>query len=97
MIRLNQVSSRATTGDLYVGMRINGGFFIFDRSIFDYIHDGEELVREPFERLMGEKELVAYKHEGFWACMDTFKEKQRLIRQGPDDSITAAMLFRAGP
>lgn len=55
---------------------INGGFFIFKKKIFDYIQNGEELVREPFKRLMDEEELIAYKHEGFWACMDTFKEKQ---------------------
>jgi glucose-1-phosphate cytidylyltransferase len=61
----------ANEGDMW----INGGFFIFKRRIFDYIQNGEELVREPFTRLMKGKELVAYKHDGFWACMDTFKEK----------------------
>ncbi len=57
------------------GMWINGGFFAFKQSIFDYIHDGEELVIEPFQRLIQKNELVAYKNQGFWACMDTFKEK----------------------
>jgi glucose-1-phosphate cytidylyltransferase len=55
---------------------INGGFFIFRREIFDYIGDGEELVREPFQRLIQCKQLMACRHEGFWASMDTFKEKQ---------------------
>lgn len=56
------------------GMRVNGGFFIFKKMIFDYIHEGEELVYAPFQRLIAEKQLVAYPYNGFWACMDTFKE-----------------------
>jgi glucose-1-phosphate cytidylyltransferase len=60
------------------GYYMNGGFFIFKQELFDYIKDGEELVYEPFERLISEKQLVAYRHEGFWACMDTFKERQYL-------------------
>jgi glucose-1-phosphate cytidylyltransferase len=55
---------------------INGGFFIFKSEIFDYIRTGEELVIEPFRRLIDERQLVGYKHKGFWACMDTFKEKR---------------------
>src|SRR5258707_1426359 len=55
---------------------INGGFFIFKRTIFDYIRSGDELVEEPFRRLMRDKELIAYKYKGFWSGMDTFKEKQ---------------------
>jgi glucose-1-phosphate cytidylyltransferase len=58
------------------GIWINGGFFAFRRQIFDYIKDGEELVEEPFRRLIEQEELTAYKHDGFWACMDTFKDKQ---------------------
>jgi glucose-1-phosphate cytidylyltransferase len=48
------------------------------REIFDYMHDGEELVEEPFGRLINERKLMAYPYEGYWACMDTFKEKQDL-------------------
>jgi glucose-1-phosphate cytidylyltransferase len=55
---------------------INGGFFAFRREIFDYMRDGEELVQEPFRRLIAENQLVAYRHRGFWACMDTLKDKQ---------------------
>jgi glucose-1-phosphate cytidylyltransferase len=55
---------------------INGGFFIFRKEIFNYIQDGEELVIEPFQRLIAEQQLVAYRNPGFWACMDTFKEKK---------------------
>jgi glucose-1-phosphate cytidylyltransferase len=60
------------------GARINGGFFVFRTEIFRYMKDGEELVDEPFHRLIAEKQLVAHRHDGFWACMDTFKEKQEL-------------------
>jgi glucose-1-phosphate cytidylyltransferase len=60
------------------GMRINGGFFVLRKEIFDYMNDGEELVEEPFQRLAGEGRLVAYQYDGFWACMDTFREKQLL-------------------
>jgi glucose-1-phosphate cytidylyltransferase len=57
---------------------INGGYFVFKRSIFDYIKDGEELVQEPFRRLIEGKNLVGYEYGGFWKSMDTFKEKQEL-------------------
>jgi glucose-1-phosphate cytidylyltransferase len=57
---------------------INGGFFIFRKEIFNYMKYGEELVNEPFQRLIKEKQLLAYKYRGFWACMDTYKEKQEL-------------------
>ena len=59
-------------------IRINGGFFILRRSIFDYINEGEELVREPFYRLIEKKQLIAYEYNGFWGAMDTFKDKQVL-------------------
>ena len=55
---------------------INGGFFAFKREIFDYIKDGEELVEEPFHRLIRIEQLAAQRHHGFWACMDTLKDKQ---------------------
>lgn len=58
------------------GFRINGGFFIFRNGIFDYIRDGEELVEQPFRRLVADGQLIAYPHDGFWRCMDTFKDKQ---------------------
>jgi glucose-1-phosphate cytidylyltransferase len=59
-------------------LRINGGFFVFKNRIFDYIKDGEDLVSEPFQRLIKKRELVAYEHDGFWASLDTYKDKQRL-------------------
>jgi len=60
------------------GMRINGGFFIMRREIFDWMRPGEELVQEPFQRLAAAGKLVSYLYDGFWASMDTFKEKQLL-------------------
>ena len=59
-------------------ININGGYFIFKKDIFNYMKEGEELVVEPFRRLVAEKQLIAYPYDGFWACMDTFKDKQRL-------------------
>ena len=59
-------------------IRINGGYFLFKRSIFEYIRDGDELVGEPFQRLIKEQELICYSYDGFWAGMDTFKDKQML-------------------
>ena len=68
------------------GLWINGGFFVMRPRIFDYIHAGEELVREPFQRLIAEQALLAYKYTGFWQCMDTFKDQQHLenLDQGGD-------------
>ena len=60
------------------GIYINGGYFIFRREIFNYLGDGEELVEEPFHRLVKEGKLGAYRHDGFWMPMDTFKDKQLL-------------------
>ena len=57
---------------------INGGFFIFRKEVFDYIKDGEELVLEPFNRLIKEGKLMAYKYEGFWRAMDTMRDRQVL-------------------
>lgn len=57
---------------------INGGYFVFRREIFDYIGEGEELVCEPFHRLIDAGQLATYRHAGFWACLDTLKDKQQL-------------------
>jgi glucose-1-phosphate cytidylyltransferase len=57
---------------------INGGFFVMSKDIFRYIQPGEELVRQPFQRLIDRRALQSYKCSGFWQCMDTFKDKQAL-------------------
>ena len=62
------------TSDLW----INGGYFIFRPEIFDYIQPGEELVQEPFARLIEERRLQGDAYEGYWAPMDTLKEVQAL-------------------
>jgi glucose-1-phosphate cytidylyltransferase len=60
------------------GLRVNGGFFIFRRDIFRYIEDGDELVLEPFQRLVNVGKLLAYDYDGFWLPMDTAKDKKRI-------------------
>lgn len=59
-------------------MRINGGYFIFRKQIFDYMKAGEELVLQPFQRLIEQRQLIAHPYDGFFASMDTFKYKQVL-------------------
>ena len=58
---------------------INGGFFVFDYKIFDYLFDDNTILeREPLEKLANEKQLIAYKHNGFWQCMDTVRDRDSL-------------------
>jgi len=57
---------------------INGGYFIFRKEIFEFLRDGEELVLEPFNRLIKTEDLMAYKYEGFWRAMDTLRDRQVL-------------------
>lgn len=57
---------------------INGGFFVFNREIFSYIHAHDVLERDTFGCLLKDKNLNAYKHKGFWECMDTYKDNLRL-------------------
>ncbi len=57
---------------------INGGFFVFRKDLFNHMKDGEELVVEPFQRMIQEKQLIGYIYDNFWYCMDTFKEQQEL-------------------
>jgi len=58
---------------------INGGFFVLNRKVIDYI-DGDETIweRDPVERLASDGQLMGYRHYGFWSCMDTLKEKNSL-------------------
>ena len=53
---------------------INGGFFCFEPQVFDYLTKHSVLEREPLERLAADGELGAFRHEGFWDCMDTYKD-----------------------
>lgn len=56
---------------------INGGFMVFEPQIYDYIAEGDEEVfeRTPLEKLARDEQLMAYKHDGFWHCMDTMRDK----------------------
>ena len=59
---------------------INGGFFVLNSKIFDFIkEDSTMLEREPLTNLVKKKEVVAYRHENFWQCMDTMRDKNILL------------------
>jgi len=57
---------------------VSGGFFVFNQKIFDYLDENSVLEEETFRKLTSERQLAAYQHDGFWACMDTFKDVMRL-------------------
>jgi len=59
------------------GLWINGGFFVFRRQIFDYIQYGDD-IPETLTRLIADRELLAYRYDGFWAPLDTLKDRERL-------------------
>jgi glucose-1-phosphate cytidylyltransferase len=59
-------------------IRINGGFFALRREIFQYMNKDEELIIQPFQRLMEKKKVVGVPYDGFWRNMDTFKDKLEL-------------------
>jgi glucose-1-phosphate cytidylyltransferase len=64
------------------GAWINGGFFVCEPALFDYLKEGDETVleRAPLEGLAKDGQLVAYRHNGFWRCMDTLRDKQLLCQ-----------------
>ena len=64
---------------------VNGGFFSFEPGALSYLREDSVLEREPLERLAADGELAAFRHEGFWACMDTYK-----------DAVTLDDLWAAG-
>jgi glucose-1-phosphate cytidylyltransferase len=59
---------------------INGGFFVFNSTVFDYLKDGDQTVLEgnPLESLAKDGQLMGFKHDGFWQCMDTIRDRQHL-------------------
>jgi glucose-1-phosphate cytidylyltransferase len=63
------------------GSWINGGFFVMEPGMFDYLTDGDATIleRTPLERLAETGQLNAYKHRGFWRPMDTMRDKHELI------------------
>jgi glucose-1-phosphate cytidylyltransferase len=60
---------------------INGGFFVFDRKIFSYLDEKCVLEKEPLERLAAEGQLAVYRHEGYWRCMDTYRDLEALQQE----------------
>lgn len=71
--KVNSISPIAKSG-----LWINAGFFIFKKEIFEYMEYGNDLVVEPFQRLIKINQLHGYRYDGFWTAMDTFKDKQLL-------------------
>lgn len=65
---------------------VNGGYFVFRRDIFEHIRPGEELVEAPFQRLITNRTLLGQRYEGFWATMDTFKDRQNLEERWANDA-----------
>lgn len=59
-------------------MRINGGYFVLRQDIFDYLHEGEDLVMDACVRAAAERRMLAIPYDGFWAPMDTLKERSLL-------------------
>lgn len=72
---VREFSEKPQTGEGW----INGGFFVFERGVFDYLTDDTTILeREPLERLAADGQLMAFQHTGFWQPMDTLREKQLL-------------------
>tara|TARA_B100000941_G_scaffold204278_1_gene148855 strand:+ start:2496 stop:3197 length:702 start_codon:yes stop_codon:yes gene_type:complete len=67
---------------------INGGFFILNKKVFDYIKDDNILFeREPLEKLVNNENLMAFKHEGFWKCMDNLRDKIELDKMFKNNQL----------
>jgi glucose-1-phosphate cytidylyltransferase len=60
------------------GIWVNGGYFVLRKEVFRYINPGEELIYEPFQRMIKEGKVWSQRYPGFWQCMDTFRDKQIL-------------------
>ncbi len=71
--RVTQICDAQST-DVWV----NGGFFVLNRGIFDYLGKGRDLMGPAMAQLIQERQAYSYRHQGFWSCMDTYKEKQTL-------------------
>jgi glucose-1-phosphate cytidylyltransferase len=67
---------------------ISGGFFVFNRRVFDYLDPDCVLEREPLEKLAAEKQLMAFRHEGFWIGMDTYREYEMLNQMWDADDAS---------
>ena len=76
-IRENQAVAKFTEKSKEDGGWINGGFMVLNYEVFDYLEDNDKIIfeREPLEQLAKDNQLMAYKHYGFWQCMDTMRDK----------------------
>ncbi len=73
--RVESFSEKPQTGEGW----INGGFMVFNSGVFDYLeNDDDSLEREGLERIAADRELMAFRHDGFWQCMDTLRDKKYL-------------------
>jgi glucose-1-phosphate cytidylyltransferase len=59
------------------GIRVNGGYFVFHRDVFEYLREGDDLP-DTLRRVIEDEQLFAFRYDGFWAPMDTLKDKERL-------------------
>jgi glucose-1-phosphate cytidylyltransferase len=60
---------------------INGGFMVLEPGVLDYLNKDDDVLEiDLLERLTGDGQLAAYRHDGFWQCMDTLRDKQGLER-----------------
>ena len=75
-IKNNRVADFSEKPQVHSGGMINGGYFVFNKKFFKYLRDDENCIleREPLEKLANDGELMVYKHDGFWQCMDTFRD-----------------------
>ena len=77
-----------------MSMRINGGYFVLRQGIFDYLNEGEDLVMDACVRAAADGKLRAVRYDGFWAPMDTLKERlgagERCTRDQPLGALAAA-------
>ena len=78
-IREDQVT-RFAEKPKYTGNYVNGGFFVFNRVLFDYLEDRDDCDLEvgPLDQISQKGELMVYKHDRFWACMDTIRDTEHL-------------------
>jgi glucose-1-phosphate cytidylyltransferase len=76
----NIVESFNEKPQIHSGGYINGGFFVFNKEIFDYLSDDNDCIleRKPLEDLAKDKQLCVYEYKGFWQCMDTYRDFELL-------------------
>lgn len=75
---------------------INGGYFVLRPEIFDYMEKGDELVLEPFARLIAKRKLYGHRYDGFWMAMETAKDKMQLDEMFEQDRAPWQVWSQAG-